>query len=433
MTEQDEGDLMLKEGELALILRQNATWKVLNYLIGTLVIETDFLPFVKNFLNCTINLVGGQPNLYLRRRLEKWEHYFLDMDGDITLQSFETNESSWLELLQDHQSFMWTPDLCMGLDSDECQELLNNMGENSGLIGFAKEIDSTQALIIIVNLPEPQSASQYLIEFAEFINPLILALRSAKIHEETKQWALELEEAKNLADDANRAKTLFLANMSHELRTPLTAIIGFGEILKDQIIGPISSEQNDAIEEILQAGEYLTNLIEDLLDLSKIETGKMELQLEEFQICDIITKCLRLFKDKASAHSLTLHCDIPENIDPIFADERRIYQVILNLLSNAVKYTPDGGQIGINLVDAEEEIRITIWDTGIGIGADDIPKLFHLFHRIDSNSTKNIPGTGLGLNYSKKLVEMHGGMIWVESELGKGSRFTFSLPRRNNR
>jgi PAS domain S-box-containing protein len=254
-----------------------------------------------------------------------------------------------------------------------------------------------------------------------------------RVEERTAQLTVmnkELEEARLLAESANKAKSDFLANMSHELRTPLNAILGFTELVKNQVLGPLNDEQVDSLGEVHAAGQHLTGLIGDLLDLSRIEAGKLELQKDEVSIQDLIEKCSRMLAEKASAHSLTMHVVVPEDLEKIVADERRIMEVVLNLLGNALKYTPDGGEVGIRAEDVGDELQITVWDTGIGIGEKDMNLLFQPFQRIETMLTKNIQGTGLGLNYSKKLVELHGGRIWVESEEGMGSRFTFSLPRR---
>ncbi len=240
------------------------------------------------------------------------------------------------------------------------------------------------------------------------------------------------EKEKTIADEANLAKTNFLMNMSHEFRTPLNAILGFTDVLKDQMVGPINEDQADLLNEVLITGNLLNHLINELLDLSRIEAGKLELEKKDLAVKTLLINNLKLFQEKAKTNSIEIQLQLqrPEENGIILGDEQRINQILLNLLSNAFKFTPKGGKVGIIALDKDSEIQITVWDTGIGIDPKDIQKLFHPFQRIETILTKGIPGTGLGLNFSKKLIELHGGRIWVESEPGKGSRFSFTLPRK---
>jgi signal transduction histidine kinase len=244
-----------------------------------------------------------------------------------------------------------------------------------------------------------------------------------------KSKLTELADAKLTAELASEAKTVFLANMSHELRTPLNAIMGFSDLLRNGLIGPITAEQQDVIQDIYQSSAHLAALIEDILDLSRIEAGQLNIEKTEFSLKKVLESSIHLLREMTLEHNITIQLEVPDNMRMILADERRIKQVIINLLSNAIKYTLDGGRVGITVTDKGEEVQVTVWDTGIGISQADIGKLFVPFQRLNNPVTKNLPGTGLGLNFSKKLVEMHGGRIWVESEVGKGSRFSFSIPR----
>ena len=204
-----------------------------------------------------------------------------------------------------------------------------------------------------------------------------------------------LIEVKTNAELANQAKSEFLANMSHELRTPLNVVIGFAEVIKDEMIGPLNAEQDDALGEIIQSGKNLTTLIDYLLDLSRIEAGHETLEISEFFFPDLLAKCVRMFQEKVKVHSITLDLDIDESVKTIKGDERKISQVVLNLLSNAIKFTPDGGQIGIIARDVRDEVQITVWDTGIGIAEEDVPRLFQPFMRIATTLNKTIPGMAL--------------------------------------
>lgn len=244
---------------------------------------------------------------------------------------------------------------------------------------------------------------------------------------ERKTIDIELRKAKKIADAANWAKSDFLANMSHELRTPLNSIIGFSQILYDGIPGSVSHEQQELLGDILDSAKHLLSLINDILDLSKIEAGRIKLNLQSISLKPFLKKCMRLFSEKAAELNLQLSLDISEDLDVIVADELRVKQIIYNLLSNALKNTPVGGEVGIIAKKTEPNVQITVWDTGIGIARDYIPLLFQAFYQIETGHTKSSQGTGLGLYYSKKLVELHGGEIWVESEEGKGSQFSFTI------
>jgi signal transduction histidine kinase len=227
---------------------------------------------------------------------------------------------------------------------------------------------------------------------------------------------------------ANRHKSEFLANVSHELRTPLNAIIGFSEVLGERLFGELNEKQAEYTDDILSSGRHLLSLINDILDLSKIEAGRMELEVTTFHLPDAIENALTLIRERASRHGIRLNQVIDDRLGDFTGDERKIKQILLNLLSNAVKFTPEGGRIGINARQADGAAEISVSDTGIGIAPEDQPKIFEEFRQVGSDNAKKVEGTGLGLTLAKKFVELHGGRIWVESEIGKGSKFTFTLP-----
>ncbi|MBK5277141.1 MAG: PAS domain S-box protein, partial [Desulfuromonadales bacterium] len=240
---------------------------------------------------------------------------------------------------------------------------------------------------------------------------------------------IELESARSVAEKTNLTKSDFLANMSHELRTPLNSVIGFSEVLQDQMFGPINDKQQEYVNNILTSGRHLLSLINDILDLSKVESGKMELELSTFMLRELLDASMMMLREKALKGGIELHLELaPEADVRIVADLRKLKQILFNLLSNAVKFTSTAGAVNVSAVRDGDFIEITVADTGIGIREEDIPKLFQAFTQLESVYTKGFEGTGLGLALTRQLVELHGGRIWMESEFGKGSRFSFTIP-----
>jgi len=248
------------------------------------------------------------------------------------------------------------------------------------------------------------------------------------LSEQLKQRGREIADKNAQLEQANRLKSEFLANMSHELRTPLNAIIGFSEVLKDELVGALNPQQGDYMLEIFNSANHLLSLINDILDLSKIEAGKMELHLESVNMPDLLANGLSVVKEKAHAHGIRLNLDQAQEIGMIRADGRKLKQVVYNLLSNAVKFTPDGGQVDIRAWIEGDRLHVAVSDTGIGIAADKLDRLFRPFEQIDGSLSRKFEGTGLGLAMVKRLVELHGGTIAVESAVGRGSSFSFTIP-----
>jgi len=240
----------------------------------------------------------------------------------------------------------------------------------------------------------------------------------------------EISRKNQQLEEASRMKNEFLANMSHELRTPLNAIIGFSESLKDGLMGNITETQCEYIEYIYTSGEHLLSLINDILDLSKIESGKMILELETVAINLLLQNSLNMVKGKALNHHLTLKLDVHVDTPEIVADIRKLKQIVYNLLSNAVKFTPDGGTIILEAHRVGDMLEMAVTDTGIGIACEDQKKLFESFTQIDSVLSRQYQGTGLGLIMIKRLTELHSGSVGLESEVGKGARFWVRIPLR---
>jgi signal transduction histidine kinase len=231
-------------------------------------------------------------------------------------------------------------------------------------------------------------------------------------------------------ETASRHKSEFLANMSHELRTPLNAIIGFSEVLQERMFGDLNDKQAEYIDDIITSGHHLLALINDILDLSKVEAGRMELDLTRFDLPLALESTLALVRERATRQGLRLELTVDERVGPVVADERKVRQVLLNLLSNAVKFTPEGGWVAVRTASVAGAVEIAVSDAGIGIAAEDQATVFEEFRQVGSDTARKREGTGLGLTLARKFVELHGGRIWVTSEVGKGSTFTFTLPER---
>ncbi len=237
--------------------------------------------------------------------------------------------------------------------------------------------------------------------------------------------------ARETAELANRAKTEFLANMSHELRTPLNAIIGFSEIIMGEMFGPIGVEQyKEYMKDIHESGSHLYNLINDILDVSKAEAGKLELSESEIDIADAVTRCVRLVGERAERAEVALEVEVPQGLPLLYADERKIKQILLNLLSNAVKFTPTGGKVSISArIEPDGWFCFAITDIGIGISEQDMADVMAPFGQVDSTLARRYEGTGLGLPLSKALVDLHGGELDLHSELDVGTTVTVRLPK----
>ena len=257
-----------------------------------------------------------------------------------------------------------------------------------------------------------------------FATQSALAIQNARLF-------LEIEDKSRQLEAASQHKSEFLANMSHELRTPLNAIIGFSDVLLEETFGELKDKQQQYIGIILESGRHLLSLINDILDLSKIEAGRMELEPADFDLPGAIDNALTLVRERAGRRGITLGRAIDEHVGMIRADERKVKQVLLNLLSNALKFTPEGGRIDVRTAVRERLVEVSVADTGVGIAPEDQEAVFEEFRQVGT-ADKKVEGTGLGLALSRKFIELHGGRISVKSLVGAGSTFTFTIPVRRS-
>jgi signal transduction histidine kinase len=283
---------------------------------------------------------------------------------------------------------------------------------------------------IVVSWPEAGATPEHQVGLLKtFADQAAIGIEKVGLFNEIQDKSRELEKA-------NRHKSEFLANMSHELRTPLNAIIGFSEVLSEQMFGEVNEKQLEYLKDIHSSGHHLLSLINDILDLSKIEAGRMELELSGFDLQLLLENTLTLVRERATRHGLTLTLDVDDGIDEWVADQRKVKQVVINLLSNAVKFTPPGGSVTLRArrvgqANGADAVEVAVIDTGVGIAPAEQSLVFEEFRQASGDYLRKSEGTGLGLSLAKRFVELHGGAMRVESEVGKGSTFAFILPQRS--
>jgi signal transduction histidine kinase len=277
---------------------------------------------------------------------------------------------------------------------------------------------------IVIRRMEVQPFPEEQIELLQtFARQAVIAIENVRLFNEIRDKSHQLEVA-------SRHKSEFLANMSHELRTPLNAIIGFTDVMLQEMFGALNEKQKEYLEDVRGSGTHLLTLINDILDLSKIEAGRVELELSDFSFAEAIDNALTLVRERAARHGITLAADVSPDVGRVTADERKVKQIVVNLLSNAVKFTPEGGWVGITASCHDDHVEVAVRDTGIGIAPEDQDRVFEEFQQVGKDPDRSREGTGLGLTLAKRFVELHGGRIWVESQVGKGSTFTFTIPVR---
>jgi len=314
------------------------------------------------------------------------------------------------------------------------------------ILELAKEINPDVAVIIMTGYASIETAVNAVNEgaYAYFVKPInmdemkttiVNALRQQRLSRQNKRLVDDLQRSNKLLFEANRqlraateAKSAFLAHMSHELRTPLNAINGFSDLLLGGVAGEINNQQRQCLEDILSSGKHLLSLINDILDLSKVEAGKMDIRPESLRLADVVDDAVTTVKPMLDDSRHELAISIAEDLPPVYGDRNRLKQILLNLLSNAIKFTPDGGKLYLETSGKGDFCRVSMVDNGIGIRKEDQTCIFEPFTQLDTQPGERKQGTGLGLALTKQLVELLGGKIWVESEYGKGSQFNFIIP-----
>ena len=313
------------------------------------------------------------------------------------------------------------------LGRDDVPERLRRIAEVTGdfSIAFAPMLWEGRAVGSIEVSREPPNpfTDKELALLKTFADQAVIAIQNARLFNEIEAKSRELELA-------NQHKSEFLANMSHELRTPLNAIIGFSEVLSEKIFGDVNDKQREYLLDIHSSGHHLLSLINDILDLSKIEAGRMELDLAAVNVPMLLDNCATLVRERAMRQGLKLSLDIEPTVDDWVADVRKLKQVVINLLSNAVKFTPSGGRVTLRSRRVGDALEISVIDTGVGIAVDQQALVFEEFRQAGGDYLRKSEGTGLGLALARKFVELHGGVIRVDSAPGRGSAFTFTLPER---
>jgi signal transduction histidine kinase len=276
---------------------------------------------------------------------------------------------------------------------------------------------------VLKTIKEPFTDKQVAL-VTTFADQAGIAMENVRLFNEIQNKSAELELA-------NRHKSEFLANVSHELRTPLNAIIGFSEVLRERMFGDINDKQAEYLDDIHEAGKHLLSLINDILNLAKIEAGRMDLELSRFDLGEALQSSVNVVRERATRQGIVLSLELhPEAVDWV-ADERKFKQIMLNLLSNAVKFTPEGGKVMVRALCEDHRARISVADTGVGIAEDQLNLIFEEFRQVGTDYLKKSEGTGLGLALAKRYVELHGGEMKVSSEVGRGSTFTFTLPQKS--
>ena len=404
--------------------QQTATSEILRVISGS---PTDIQPVFEAIVRSAVRLCGGLFAIAFRfdgDELTPVAHHgftteALEMIGRVYPSPPHPETMAGRAVLE--RRTIHIPDVSAHGTSERSRELALAIGYRA-FLAVPMLRDGVAIGVINITRREAEPFAERQIEVMKvFAAQAVIAIENVRLFNEIQDKSRQLEAA-------NRHKDEFLASMSHELRTPLNAVIGFSEVLIEKMFGDVNAKQEEYLHDILASGRHLLSLINDILDLAKIEAGRMDLDLEDFDVAQAIDNAVVLIRERATRKGLTLDTRLDRELGSLRGDQRKIKQVLLNLLSNAVKFTPEGGRVEVRAQRLDGQVEVSVADTGTGIAAQDLEAVFEEFRQVGTDYAKKHEGTGLGLTLSRKFVELHGGRIWVKSQLGHGSTFAFTLP-----
>ena len=409
------------------LARQTATAEVLNVISGSI---TDAKPVFDAISRSVLKLYGARHvALYVRdgEQIDRAGYALADDAAD------DDSGSLWPIPLDDRSltgRTMLRGELVHIKDaesepglSEQSRAIIRSTGVRSILLAPMQSLGVTTGILSVARRSAGGFREREVELLRTFADQAVIAMENVRLFNEIQDKSRQLE-------IANKHKSDFLANMSHELRTPLNAIIGFSEVLIERMFGEVNEKQADYLKDIHESGKHLLSLINDILDLSKIEAGRMDLEIASFDLPSALSNAMTLVRERAQRHAIALGLEVDPRLGEFRADERKFKQIVLNLLSNAVKFTPDGGRVDVSAKLDTDKVEIAVKDTGIGIAPEDQAAVFEEFKQVGRDYTRKAEGTGLGLALTKRFVELHGGSIGLESAPGKGSTFTIKLPVR---